>query len=365
MPNKNPGPAVPLPCGVRASALPPGFRPAWSGTATPPEKPRSPGFSAALPHPPEPHPHRAGSALLTVLWLSAALAAISLAVASNVRGEADKAATNADDARSYFTAKGAIDRTLLHMQWGPEFYKYGQPALDLTFPEAEVHVEIIPETAKLGLNAAPPEELARLLLALAVPEDQANEIAAAIVDWRTPLPPERTSPFDAFYLAQSPSFLPRHASFSENEELLLVKGITPDLYYGTSLDGSKAGLRDCLSAYAAEGLLDVNTARAETMIAIGIDPEDAATIVRSRAEHPLLDYRELGPLQTSLGLPGQRLRIGGNSMYTLRATARLRQPDGKLSDMRRTVAALVKFFRAGNPQNKPPGPEVVRWYDRG
>ena len=35
-------------------------------------------------------------------------------------------------------------------------------------------------------------------------------------------------------------------------------------------------------------------------------------------------------------------------MFTLRATARIRQPDGKLSDLRRTVGALVKFYFPGN-----------------
>jgi general secretion pathway protein K len=309
--------------------------------------------------------NRTGSALLTVLWLSAALAAISLAVASNVRGETDRASTNVGDAKAYFVARGAIERTELHMQWGPDFYKYGQPAMDFAFPEAEARVEIIPESSKLSLNSVPAEELMRLLTALGVAEDQAGEITAALIDWRTPLSPQRQSPFDSFYLSQSPSFQPRHASFLENEEMLLVKGITPDLYYGTSLDGSRAGLRDCLSAFSAGGVLDINTARAEAMMAIGIGAEDAATIVRSRATHPVLDYRELGSIQTSLGIAGQRLRIGGNTMFTLRATARMREPDGKLSDLRRTVAALVKRWLPGNPQGKAPGFEVVRWYDRG
>jgi general secretion pathway protein K len=237
--------------------------------------------------------------------------------------------------------------------------------MDFTFPDSEAHVEIIPETSKLSVNVAPPEELMRLLQALGVPEEQAGEMVAAVIDWRTPVSPDRQSPFDSFYLAQSPSFLPRHTSFQENEEMLLVKGITQDLYYGTSLDGSRAGLRDCLSVYSAEGGVDIDTARAETMIAIGLSPEDAATIVRSRATHPILDYRELGPLQTALGIAGQRLRIGGNTMFTLRATARLREPNGKLSDLRRTVAALVKRWLPGNKQGKQPGFEVVRWYDRG
>ena len=306
-----------------------------------------------------------GSALLTVLWLSAALAAIGFALATSVRGETERASTNVDDAKSYFIACGAIDRAALHMQWGPDYYTWGQPAMDLAFPDADVHVDIVPESSKLGLNFAPPDELMRLLLALGVPEDRAGEMVAAIVDWRTPVSPLRLSPFDAFYLAQSPSFLPRHASFTENEELLLVKGITPDLYYGTSLDGSRAGLRDCVSPTAYEGPVDINTARAETMIAVGLSPLDAAAILKLRATHPILDYRELGTIQTSLGVAGQRLRIGGDYMFTLRATARLREPGGRLSDMRRTVAALVKIFPPGNKAGRAPGFDVVRWFDRG
>jgi general secretion pathway protein K len=228
--------------------------------------------------------------------------------------------------------------------------------MDFSFPGAQARVEIVPETSKLPLNTAAPEELMRLLLALGVPEDKAGEIVAAILDWRTPTPLGREGPFDGFYLAQSPSFLPRHASFLESEELLLVRGITPDLYYGTSLDGSRAGLRDCVSPFASSVAVDVNTARAETMIAVGVSPEDAAAIVNRRAVHPL-DYKDLGEIQLSLGPAAARLRIGGYSMFTLRATARLRNADGKLSDLRRTVAALV--VRMG------PTFETVRWFDRG
>ena len=65
--------------------------------------------------------------------------------------------------------------------------------MDLAFPSADVHVDVIPETSKLSLNGIRPEDLLRLLAALGVPEDQRNEITAAIVDWRTP-PPPRNQP---------------------------------------------------------------------------------------------------------------------------------------------------------------------------
>jgi type II secretory pathway component PulK len=213
---------------------------------------------------------RSGSALLTVLWLTAALSAIGLAVANNVRGETERTSTGVDDTKSYFIARGALERAALHILWRgyadssgqPIYFRPGQPSMNLDFPDAQVTVDIVPETARLNVNSIKPEDLLLLLAGLAVPIDRATEITSAILDWRTQPKPFETSPFDAFYLSQSPSFLPRHASYQENEELLLTRGITPGLYYGESLNDSQAGLRDCLSVYGSNYSVDVNTARA-------------------------------------------------------------------------------------------------------
>jgi general secretion pathway protein K len=319
-----------------------------------------------------------GSALLMVLWLTAALSAVGLAVASNVRGETERTETNVDDARSYFLARGAIEQAALHMLWArtygsqdgkPLYYVNGMPSMELPFPAGEVHIDVIPEASKLSLNSARPEDLWQLLLALGAPEEQATEVTAAIVDWRTPPNPLNPSPFNGFYLSQTPSFIPRRASFLENEELLLVKGMTAELYYGSTLgvsmmNDSRAGLRDCVSVYGSAGTVDINTAKRATLQAVGLSAGDAETIVKSRATHPVVDYKELNQIAESLGPAGRRLGIGGQTMYTLRATARLKQPDGKLSDLRRTVGALVKFYYPGNIDDKSVGFEIVRWFDR-
>jgi hypothetical protein len=46
-------------------------------------------------------------------------------------------------------------------------------------------------------------------------------------------------------------------------------------------------------------------------------------------------------------------------MVTFRATARLRLASGKLSDLQRTAAALVKYMPFGSPVPY----YVLRWYD--
>ena len=321
---------------------------------------------------------RRGSALLMVLWLTAALSAVGLAVANNVRSETERTETNVDDARSYFIARGALEDAALHMLWGgsyldsagrPLYYVNGVPTMELDFPGGHVHVDIIPETSKLNLNGSREEDFWQLLIALGQPDAKARELVAAIADWRKRADPENPSPFDSFYLSQTPSFMPRHASFLENEELLQVKGMTAELYYGSTLGGAAdeaahPGLRDCVSVYGTAGAVDINTAERPTLQAVGLAEVDAATIVKMRAQRPWTDYRELAELAQTLGPGGKRLMIGGLSMYSLRATARLKQPDGKLSDLRRTVGALIKFYFPGNNEKKPVGFDVVRWFDR-
>ncbi len=68
---------------------------------------------------------------------------------------------------------------------------------------------------------------------------------------------------------------------------------------------------------------------------------------------------EIGSVLGAAGIRTDRLRVEGNSIVTIRATARLRLPNGQLSDLKRTVAAMVKFM--------PPGYDspihILRWYD--
>jgi general secretion pathway protein K len=308
-----------------------------------------------------------------VLWLSAVLAAIAFSLASTVHGEAERASTAVDSTRAYYLASGAIQRAILYMLWGgankgPDGkprYAPGISMMNLSFPGGETVVEVIPESAKLDINAAKADELYRLLLNLGVPPERAEIIAPAIVDWRSGGP--QGSPFDSYYLSLNPSFRPRHASFQETEELLLVRGMTPDIYYGSyenvpAQGGSRLiphdGLRDCVSVFGSTGGFDVNTAAPSLLASLGLPPEVVAEIVERRRLTPFRSD-EIGGLAQSLGLPGSRLRVGGNTIFTLRATARLRLADGRLSDLKRSVAAMVKIMPAGYDAPY----HILRWYE--
>jgi hypothetical protein len=119
------------------------------------------------------------------------------------------------------------------------------------------------------------------------------------------------------------------------------------------------GLDDCVTVYGDAGGVDVNAAPPAVLAAAGLSPDLVDLLVRARREQPL---RSLQPLM-EMGIPNEvlgRLGIGGSEIYTLRATARARTPDGGLSDAARSVGATVSFEGAG-PET---GYQVLRWNER-
>ena len=238
----------------------------------------------------KPLPRRRGSALLAVLWLSAALSAIAYSLANTVRAEVERTSTDVDGLRSYYLARAGVERGILYMQWGngappnaPFKYKPGMPLLPFTFPSGQALVEIIPETAKLNINTAAPLELFRLLLALGTDPPRAEQIVAAIVDWRSPA---AGTPFDAFYQSLTPSFRARHASFEETEELLLLRGMTRELYYGGYYHDANGrlvphgGLRDCVSVFGSKGARSESRLSLDRNRAVQKDPPVVARATR-------------------------------------------------------------------------------------
>jgi general secretion pathway protein K len=314
-----------------------------------------------------------GGALLAVLWLSAGLAAIAFSIATTVRGETERTGTAVDSLKARYLALGAVDRAILYMQWGPShrhpdgspmYYEPGMAAIEMEFPTGVARADIVPEYAKLDINRITGENLVRLLANLGLDAANAEQLAEAILDWRTPAP-GGFSRFDHYYLSLAPSFRARHASLEEIEELLLVKGMTPELFHGgytRDPEGrlvERGGLKNCVSVYGSNEALDVNHVEPAVLATIGVSPAVIPALVERRRARPFRTTQDLNEF-AQWGGPGfSRLQIGGGSIFTIRATATLRLADGRLSDVRRSAAAMVKF----RPEGKQPPYEILRWQE--
>jgi general secretion pathway protein K len=310
-----------------------------------------------------------GSALLTVLWLSAALAAIAFSVSSSVRAETDRVEAGSNGLRAWYLATGAVERGIQWMLWedlyhNPDgsirFWHYGAPRMDMTFPSGTAVVEMIPESSKLDINQASAEDLAKVILAVSGDAERARAITGAILDWRSGV--QGPTEYDQYYFGINPTFRARHASFQEIEELLFVRGMTPELFYGNFVadrEGAlyaSGGLKDCLSVWGSLGPFDVNSVSPALMAAIGVPAEGVAAIVGRRKGSPFTNMNDVA----ALGVPTGRLRLGGNVIWTLRSSARLKRPDGTPSEVVRTASATVKLL---NPRSFAIPIHVLRWYD--
>jgi hypothetical protein len=116
---------------------------------------------------------------------------------------------------------------------------------------------------------------------------------------------------------------------------------------------------ECLSVFGSKSQVDANTADPAVLAALGMTPDGVQALLRMRRASPLTPA-SLGQLAPMLGPAGQMLRLGGNTILTLRATARVRLANGQLSDMKRTVAAQVSYMLSGGYS---PPIHILRWYD--
>jgi general secretion pathway protein K len=304
---------------------------------------------------------------LTVLWIGAALAAIGFALANTVRGETERASTSLDELRSYYLAIGALDKAAAEVLWsisggGERRIPKGVAGVDYQFPTGMAHVEIIPETARLDVNSVPPDRLARMLAWMGVEPDRIREIVESVLAWRT-------GQGRSFSSIQGPTFPGRNTSFQEIEELLAVRGITPEIFYGTYVPADqpapgqprlirRTGLIDCLSVYGSKGQVDAGTADPAVLYALGMPEEGIRALVALRSAGPL-DQARLSMIAPLLGAAGPLLRLEGNSIVNIRATGRVRLSNGQLSDLKRTVSATVKFM----PYGYDAPIHILRWYD--
>ncbi len=274
-----------------------------------------------------------GAALLAVLWMTVALGFIAMALAGTVRTEVESARTLADSERGYFLARGALDaaRLALASPLPP-----GTPIrreLAFEFETGSAVVEIQPESAKWDVRTAPVEVLAPLFQKLGLGSREASELALAIEERRGTGQPIRSL-----------------------DDLMPLRHMTLDLFYGAFVNGRRPPLRDLLTFRSSiAGLVDVNFAHPFLLAALpGMSEERVARLVETRARKPFDSMAAVAEL-----LPGadaetlRYLTIADAKAVTLIARGR-----AKGSDFER----IVRLTYVVAPRTQM-GYQIVDWAD--
>jgi type II secretory pathway component PulK len=152
-----------------------------------------------------------------------------------------------------------------------------------------VSYRITDESARINLNRAPPGLLERLLTELDVEPPVRDVVVDAVQDWRDPNEEHRLNGAESdYYLALPRPYRSKNGEFDTVDELLQVRGVTPELLYGRP---DHPGLAEYLTTWSS-GAINVNTASPMVLRAVGFAPPEVDLLAGRR---PYVDLGELPP----------------------------------------------------------------------
>jgi general secretion pathway protein K len=181
------------------------------------------------------------------------------------------------------------------------------PALQRTrvpLGPGEFSYRITDEESRLNVNLATPDQLDRLLDALQVDRRARDVVRDSLLDWKDADDQFRLNgaESDDTYLKQPAPYRARNTNLQDVAELLQIKGVTAELYRGTS---EQPGLADFVTAHG-RGTVNINTARAPVLKAVNLADAQVAAIMQKRVRipHTEQDLAVLG------GQRGGRVAVG-------------------------------------------------------
>lgn len=205
---------------------------------------------------------REGVALILVLWVLTLLSVMATQFAYSMRGEAEVTRNFREETEAYYQAKAGIHLAIREIMQDPDvdtedpsgkltFYKIppagtgedGKPVR----PHApnrtgipvgvdgigKVDYTIEDENGKLNLNGLDDQQTRLLLKKCGGMEEGAelDELANSIMDWKDPDTNHRAGGAEnSYYESLNPPYRSKDADFNTLQELLLVKGMTREIY---------------------------------------------------------------------------------------------------------------------------------------
>ena len=254
-----------------------------------------------------------GIALLLVLWVLTILMVIVFSFSYLARTESFSSRAFKEGWENKFLAEAGIERAIMEL-----FYRKQNPQnlgeeeqeswrVDGTeqsgaLGEGYYRVRLVDESGKIDLNLAPEVILRSLMNSLNLPgEDKdllVNTLVDSILDWRDPDDLHRLQGAESDYYQSLPHpYKAKNGNFDTVEELILVKGVTPEILYGND---QKPGLIDFLTVQAKTNKINLNAATKSVLMALpGMTPEIAEAVVAYRQD------KEIQSLQEIAGLLGE------------------------------------------------------------
>ncbi len=197
----------------------------------------------------------------------------------------------------YLTLSGAIQRAIYDILVKPtvmdtkELDK-NRVFFDYNIDGIEVRVKKTPVSAKLSIQQVRLDMWKKIFMSYGKEEEEAMSIIASIQDWVDSDNLLRIGGAeDDYYQSLDFPYYPKNKKIEDLKELLLIKGIDEEMYYGSD---KYPPLTDFFTIYDDGGKLDINTVSKLVLMSIlNIDEETANAIISKRNEQPFINMNEL------------------------------------------------------------------------
>lgn len=282
-----------------------------------------------------------GVALLLVLWVLTVLMVIVFAFSFSTRVETHSVLSFKDGMEKRFIAQAGIEHGIMEIFYNKRFFSIPEKEswrLDGTpyrgeFGGGYYEVKIMDEFGKVDINTAPDVLLKNLLIQLGLKNDESDAIVDAIMDWKDADDLRRLNGAESDYYMTLPNpYKAKDSDFDSVEELIFVKGITPDLLYGGQ---GKKGLVEFITVHSKSPQVSINSAPREVLLAVpGITQEIADNIISYREDKRITNPSEVGvPMDSNrylsyidsntFTIDSTGFKGTGKGGYTIRATVSL------------------------------------------
>lgn len=244
-----------------------------------------------------------GLALMLVIWVLAIFMVVVMSFSYATRNETTATLAFRDASEERLLAESCMERAFAEIllgrvaavpadeelrAWRTDGTRYRMDFESGSF----CRCMIISENGKVDINKAPDLIVKNLLAALGFQGDELETIADSIADWRDADKLVRLNGAeDDYYQSLPVPYKAKNAEFESIEELLMVRGMTPEILYGTA---TRPGLADFVTVYSENGKINISVAPREVLLALpGITADFADAIIALRKAKQNITIQEI------------------------------------------------------------------------
>ena len=313
-----------------------------------------------------PGTRRRGVALIIVLWVLMVLSLLISGFAFRMHVETQVASFSRKELKAEMLARSGIEIArmqlildqssptnsgfdALNQAWATNAELY----VDQPLGDGKYDVTVIDEESKLPINRLTQEQLKRLMDVLGVDPSDGDVIVDSILDWIDQDDLHRLNGAENdYYESLSPPYACKDGPLDRVEELLLIRGVTKEIYSGepaTEDAAARPGLGDLVTTLSS-GQVNINTAPAPVLEALlGLDESQISVIMNRRdggdgvaGTEDDQPFRSVEEFVTQLGsIPDQAKQQLGQ-VLTVNSTFFTVKSTGEVGGVKRTVQAVLR-----------------------